>query len=167
VSTNRLRVAFLIALLVSPGGSFGQSKPLEMKWSELSPMVTGHRVTVTLSDGTAVKGEAITVREDALLLDVAIAMKGYPKGSGSIPRNSIALIDVERSRGSWGKGMGTIIGVLGGMSLGVYIIAKNVFKMSGGQATGTFVGVAAAGAIAGYFTGRAIDKRVTHIRIIP
>ena len=39
--------------------------------------------------------------------------------------------------------MGTAIGALAGMALG------------------------AAGAVAGYFGGRAIDTRVTHIRVVP
>lgn len=159
--------AWLVVLFALPITGLGQSKPLEMKWGELAPFVTGHPVTVTLSDGTAVKGEAIAVRDDAMLLDVSSAAKGYPKGSGSITRNSIALIDLQRTKGSWGRALGTVIGVLGGISLGAYVDAKNLWTSSAGQETGTFVGIAGAGAVAGYFAGRGIDKRITHIKIVP
>ena len=158
--------AFMILLLALPVGGFGQAKPLEMKWGELAPMLTGHHVTVTLSDGTAVKGEAVAVREDAMLLDVSSAVKGYPKGSGSIPHNSITLIDLQRTKGSWGRTLGTVIGVVGGIALGAYVDSKNVLNKSPGDIAGTFVGITAGGAVTGYFVGRGIDKRVTHIRIV-
>jgi hypothetical protein len=49
------------------------------------------------------------------------------------------------------------------MSLGVYVDAKNSSSISTAGATGTFVGIAGAGAVAGYFAGRGIDKRIdTH-----
>ena len=167
MTLKRPAAALLVVLFALPITAFGQSKPLEMKWGELAPLVTGPPVTVTLSDGTAVKGEAIAVRDDAMLLDVSSASKGYPKGSGSVPRNSIALIDLQRAKGSWGRTLGTVIGVLGGMSLGVYVDAKNSSSISTAGATGTFVGIAGAGAVAGYFAGRGIDKRITHIKIVP
>lgn len=167
MSTHRLRAVLLIALLASPRAGFAQVKPLEVKWSELTALVTGHPVTLTLTDGTFVKGEAVAIREDAILMDVSTAVKGYAKGSGSVPRNSVVLIDLQRTRGSWGRTLGTVIGVLGGISLGAYVDARNLWNISAGQATGTFVGIAAAGAVAGYFTGRAIDKRVTHLKIVP
>jgi hypothetical protein len=167
MNTQKTGALFLtVLLLAGPGGAFAQTRPLEMKWSELSPLIGGHRVAVLLNDGISVKGEVVAVREDTILLDVSVPVKGYQKGSGSIPRNSIALVDLERSRGAWGRTMGTVIGVLGGMTLGGYVLAKENGP-SAGAALATFLGIAAGGSLAGYYAGRAIDKRVTQIKIVP
>jgi len=164
---KRLIAGLLIASVAAPGNCFAQAKPLEMKWSELAPMVTGQHASLTLSDGTAVKGEAVAVRDDAILMYVSRGVKGYPKGSGAVPRSSIVLIDVQQTKGDWGRIMGTVIGVVGGISISVYTIDKILFHVSGGGATGIFAGTVATGSLAGYFIGRVIDRRVVHIRIIP
>lgn len=167
MSNRSLQAVLLVASLVAPGMGLAQTKPLEMKWSELAPLLTAHSVTLTLTNGTSVKGEAVSVRDDGILMDVSTAVKGYARGSGSVPRNEITFIDLQRTKGGWGRTLGTIIGVLGGISLGVYIDAKKLWTSSVGQETGTLVGITAAGAVAGYFVGRGIDKRVTHIKIVP
>ena len=166
--SRRLRAALLIAWVIVPAGGLAQTTPLELKWNELAPMVTGHTVTLTLTEGTKVKGEAVAVRDDGMLLNISMAVKGYAKGNGSVPRSSIVSIDLLRTRGSWGRIMGTVIGTLGGMALGAWVDARNnVLNSSVGRVTGTFVGIASAGAVAGYFGGRALDNRVTHIRVVP
>jgi len=149
----------------SPGIAPAQTKPLEMKWNELAPLVGGHRVAVLPNEGTSVKGEVVAVREDTILL-ASSSVKGYPKGSGSIPRGSIVQIDLVRARGAWGRTMGTVIGVLGGMTLGGYGLATHKNE-SAGAGLATFLGIAAAGSLAGFYAGRTIDKRVTHIKIVP
>jgi hypothetical protein len=151
--------AFLpIALLMARGSGLAQARPLEVRWNELAPMVSGHSVTLTLADGMQVKGQAVAVREDALLL----------KGNGSVPRGSVVSIDVKRERGIGGRVMGTVVGTLGGMGLGAWVDARNnVLRRTLGEDVGTFVGIAAGGAAAGYFAGVAIDRKVTHIRVVP
>ena len=167
MSIVKLRVATLIVLLTVARNGLAQTRALEMKWNELASLVVGHGVTLILTDGTAVRGEAVAVRDDAMLVDVGTDSKAYKKGSGSVPRNSIEFIDVQRTRGSWGRILGTGIGALGGLSLGGYVIAKSQNHVSLGGATGILVGVGAAGIVAGYFGGRSIDRRVTHIKIVP
>ena len=163
---ERVRAAFLIALLCAgPQGLLAESKPLEMKWNELAPLIVGHRVALMLTDGAIVKGEAVSVREDVILMDVSSAVKGYSKGNGSVPRPSVALIDLERRRGAWGRTMGTVLGILAGMTLGIYVAAEKT--NSTGAGTATFFGIAAGMGVAGYFVGRELDKRVTHIKIVP
>jgi hypothetical protein len=49
------------------GIGLARAKPLVVRWSELAPMMTGQSVTLTLTDGMQVKGQAVAVREDALL----------------------------------------------------------------------------------------------------
>jgi hypothetical protein len=162
---RRVWVSLLLALAALPATASAQTKPLELKWSEVGSLVTGHQVVLTLTDANSVQGEVVALRDDSLLLDVSKAVKGYPKGNGAVPRGSIVLIDLQRTKGSWGRILGTVIGTLGGMSLGGYVDAKS--SPSAGQGIGTFVGLSGAGAVAGYYTGRAIDRRVTHIRIVP
>src|SRR5580704_2410101 len=118
-------IGFLLAFtLLVPANGFANNRPVEMKWSELAPVVSNHRVTVTLSDGAEVKGEAVTVREDSILLNVSSSVKGYPKGNGAVPRASVTLIDVQRASGSGGRILGTLTGFLGGVALGAFIDSK-------------------------------------------
>jgi hypothetical protein len=63
--TSKLQAAILAALLLaSQTSGLAESKPLELKWGELAPMIVGHRVELTLTEGGKVKGEAVVVRED-------------------------------------------------------------------------------------------------------
>lgn len=161
-------VRFLIAMLMAQGSGLAETKPLEARWNELAPMVNGHSVTLTLRDGIQLKGEVIAVREDELQLNISRAAKSYDKGSRGIPRKDVVSLDVKRSRGIGGRALGTVVGTLGGMGLGAWVDARNnVLKTSLGRDAGTFIGIAAGGAVAGYLAGMAIDTRVTHIRIVP
>ena len=144
-----------------------ESRPLELKWGELSPIIVGQRVHLVLPEGTAIKGEAITVREDALVVDVkgTSDAKVYPKGSATIPRALVTLLRLERRRGSWGRRLGTVVGVLSGIVLGGYVAA--VTADSAGAGLATFLGIASAGTVGGYYVGRQLDRRVTLIKIVP
>ena len=166
--TSPFRATALVLLLCACHMlALAGSKPLELKWGELSPIIVGHRVHLVLPDATAIKGEAVTVREDALVVDVkgASNAKAYPKGSATIPRTSVTLIQVERRRGSWGRKLGTVVGVLSGVVLGGYVAA--VTADSAGPGIATFLGIASAGTVGGYYAGRGIDKQVTLIKIVP
>jgi hypothetical protein len=129
-------------------------------------MISGNRVEISLTEGGTVNGEAIAVREDTLVLEVSSGSgtKQYPKGSAAIPRNTIALIKLHRSRGAWGRTMGTVIGVIGGLGAGGYAAAH---MDSAGPAVGVLIGVASATAVIGYYAGRSLDRRITVIRIVP
>jgi hypothetical protein len=61
-----------------------------------------------------------------------------------------------------------VVGTLGGMGIGVWVDARNnVLRHTVGEDVGTFIGIAAGGAVGGYFAGVAIDNKVTHIRVVP
>jgi hypothetical protein len=166
--TSRFQ-AFVLAALLLAGQGYGlaASNPLELKWGELAPIIAGHRVELTLTDGIQVKGEAVVVRDDALVMDVknTTGEKAYPKGSGSVPRNMVSTIKVERTRGSWGRSIGTVIGVMAGLAVGGYV--AYVTADSAGTGIPIFLGVASATAIGGYYAGRGLDKRTTLIKIVP
>lgn len=139
-------------------------KPLELKWSELANMIVGHKVHITLTDEVIVGGEVASVRDDSIVLEVRTPAKGYPKGSGTIPRSSVKLIGLERTRGSFGRAIGTTVGVLSGLTLGVVAAVQ-----TNGTAPGVtvFLLVAGGGAVGGYFVGRQLDHHVTRITIVP
>lgn len=146
--TEKIRALFLITLLcVGQKGALAESKPLEVKWSELATLIGGHRVALELTDGLTVKGEVVAVREDAILLDVSSAARGYARGSGSIPRGSVGLINLQRTRGGWGRTMGTVIGVMGGLGVGGYVAGRAT--SSAGAAIPTFLGIASAISLVG------------------
>jgi len=157
----------VVLLLVGQGHALAASNPLELKWGELAPMIVGQRVELTLTDGVRVKGEAVVVREDTLVMDVkkTSGEKAYPKGSGAIPRNMVSLIKLERTRGAWGRSIGTVIGVMAGLVVGGYV--TYVAADSAGTGIPLFLGVASTVAVGGYYAGRGLDKRTTLIKIVP
>jgi hypothetical protein len=165
--TVKYRALFLLTCLCACQTSvMAESKPLELKWTELAPMISGHRVELVLNEGTTVSGEAAAVREDTLVVDVSKSSgtKQYAKGNAAIPRNSINLIKLQRSSGGWGRTLGTVIGVVAGMGIGGYTAAH---MDSAGPAIAVVVAVTSATAVAGYYAGRNLDRRVTLIRILP
>jgi hypothetical protein len=165
-------VALLCALLapsvpVSAQGKSGGGKPLELKWDELAPMIRGQRIEVTLADSTIVKGEAIAVREDTIVLDVSGSSnpQTYPNGNGSIPRGAVVLVQLERSRGSGAKTLGTVVGVLAGVVIGGYVSAT--VADSAGVGIPLFLGLASGITVAGYQVGKQMDRQLTTIRVVP
>lgn len=141
--------------------------PLELRWSELAALLPGHRVTVTLIDHRRVEGEAIAVRDEALVVDVRRSSDsaGYPRGNGSIPRTSVALIGLERMRGASGRTLGTVVGVLAGITAGGYI--AGTATDSAGAGIPLFLGIATAMTFGGHAIGGMADRRMTWIRVIP
>ena len=158
----------LLAALLWAGQVSGlsQAKPLELKWNEVAAVIAGHTVELTLAGGAFVRGEAIAIREDALVLDVkkTSANSVYQKGNGAIPRNTIDLIKLERARGGWGRTLGTVVGVLTGLSVGGWATSHT---HSAGAGIPTFLGIASGISVAGYYAGREIDRKTTLIRIVP
>src|ERR1700682_1457638 len=120
-------VFLLVALCLGPISATAESRPVELKWTEVAPLVTGNHVDVTLHDGTKVAGEVVAVRPDSFVMDVSgsSGAKPYAKGSSNVPREMISLINVRRTRGSWGRSMGTVIGVVAGLGAGGYAAAHS------------------------------------------
>lgn len=168
--TVKARALFLLAVWCSGQTTLSAaSSPLELKWTELAPMITTHTVELTLRDGGSVSGEAIAVREDTLLLDVTKSSgtpqsKQYANGNATIPRSAITLIALQRSRGAWGRTVGTTLGVIIGLGIGG---DAAYHTDSGGKAVAVLLGVGSGIALVGYYTGRQLDKRTTRIKITP
>jgi hypothetical protein len=160
-------IGLVLFVWACPQAVLAEKKPLELKWGEILPVAGGQRVQMVFPDGTALKGELVTVREDALVMDVKSTSnkEAHPKGSAAIPRASVTLIRVERRRGHWGRSVGTTVGVIAGVVLGGWVAIEATDSVAAGVST--FIGIAAAGTAGGYFAGREIDKEVTMIKIVP
>jgi hypothetical protein len=160
-------LALCVVFCLVTGTVQAESKPLELKWSELAPLISNHVVQVSLSTGGTVRGEIVAVRDDSLVIDVRSSSdsKAFPKGSASVPRSSVALLKVERTHGSWGRTIGTTLGVLTGLAVGGYTAGSTAD--SAGKAIPLFLVVAGGISVAGYFLGRSLDRHVTTIRIVP
>lgn len=165
---SSIRAIALSLLIIScPAAGLGQSRPTELKWEELTRIITGQNIQLALPDGTIVKGEAVAVRDDALVVDVRETTNpaAYPKGNAVLAKSSVTLIQVNGKRGSWGRNLGTVIGVVSGMALGAYATLEG--NHSAGSGLATFAGITSVGAVGGYFAGKQLDKRVTYIKVIP
>ena len=157
-------IALLTLFCVGHGAIMAESKVLEVKWTELKPLISGHQVTLELIDGTRVTGEVVVVREDSILMDPSATEKGQAAGNGLISRNTIALVHLRRTRGSWGRKMGTALGFMAGTVLGGYAASKT---NSAGAGIPTFLGISSGIGLGGYFAGKHLDKRVTHMKVVP
>jgi hypothetical protein len=140
-------------------------KPLEVKWSEVAPLIRSHRVELTLRDGARIKGEAVVIREDSMLLDIkkVYGKSLFRKGSAAIHRDELSLIKVQTSRGSWGRSLGTVLGVLSGLTVGLYASIGD----SASYSIPVFLAVASTMTLGGFFAGRALDRQETLIKIVP
>lgn len=163
MTSNRFSFSLLAACLLAPA-AWASGAPLELRWNELAPLVSGHPVEITLNEGK-LRGEAIAIREDTLVVNVTrSSVSRYPKGSASIPRSAISLIQVKRERGSWGRTLGTVVGVVVGLGTGGFTAAH---MDSAGPAVAVLVAITSGIAVLGYYGGKQLDRHQTSIRILP
>jgi hypothetical protein len=156
-----------LAATTTEGDAAGQTdNAVELRWSELGPVVAGHRVTAVLADGSRVTGEAVVVRDDALVLNVrrSTGTQAYAGGNAPIPRSAVARLEVEKHGGA-GRTLGIVLGVLTGVVLGGWISAETTD--SAGAGIPLFLGVASGITLAGYYAGKSLSRQVTVIRIVP
>lgn len=140
---------------------------IEVRWSELSPLILGQTVTLVLPGGTAISGQTVAVRDDVLVLDVRRTSdsKVQPKGPASIPRASVTTLQKSETKAVGGRVLGVVVGVLVGMVAGGEIVAHG--DMREGPGVTTFTAVAVSGAVGGYYLGKSVDRRSTTIRVVP
>jgi hypothetical protein len=157
----------VVFALVGQSNATAAPTPLELKWGELSSTIRGRTIQLTLPAGVTVSGEAIVVREEALVVNVRKTTdeKAYPKGNATIPRAAVTVLTMKESDRHWGRKIGTSLGTLSGVLAGGYAAVKTA--PSGGAGLAIFGAITAAGTLGGYFIGRSADARVTLIRVVP
>ena len=171
--TDRLTDLKAPVILLVAFALLGQStataapRPLELKWSELSSVIRGRTIKLTLPEGATVSGEVIVVREDSLVVNVRKTSdaKAYPKGNAPIPRASVTVLSMKESGGRWGRKIGSSLGTLSGVLAGGYVAAMSAPNAGAGLAI--FGAITGAGMLGGYFIGRSADARATLIRVVP
>ena len=139
----------------------------DIRWNELATVISGHTVSIPLPGGVTVGGEALSVRNDVLVVDIdkTSDARHYPLGPFVLPRGSITEVRVERRRGSGGKLLGSLLGLLIGMVGGAEVAAHG--PNSELAAVSSFTAVAAACTVGGYYLGRNADHRWKVLRVMP
>ena len=114
------------------------------------------------------EGKVIGVQPDGLQMKVSKSSDRHvqPKGRQLIPRQSISVLQVTDYRK-----LGRLLGTTGAMAATAGIVAAQNIGVSEGPGIIVIPAMAAAGTvgagIGGYYVGKAFDKRVTEIRVIP
>jgi hypothetical protein len=141
-----------------------EPRRLELKWSELGSRIAGRKVALALPDGTRIEGKALRVDPDGLRLKVTKTSdrKVQPKGEHMVPRQSLSVLRVTEYRKA-----GRLVGVLTPFAAAAAVTAPLMSERFQTPPGVIFIPVlAAAGvSIAGYYIGKALDKRVTEIKI--
>jgi len=145
----------------------GEPRQLQLQWSELGPRIEDKKVALVLPDGTYIEGKVQAVQPDGLRLRVSKTSdrQAQPKGKQLIPRQSVSTLRVTEYR-----------------KLARLLVTAGVIAAAAGIAAATFpepfegamyvvvpavtAGGIAGGAVAGYFVGKRLDKRVIEIRIV-
>jgi hypothetical protein len=140
---------------VAAQSGFPASKS-NLHWSELGSSIAARQIKAVLKDGTYIKGRALAVNPDALVLD--------KKGRTSIPRESLSTISFTETRGVAGRITLTLVGTLACGAAAGYV----GFQAAGSGGLGAaLAGVTAACGAGGYYAGRAMDRRTTFIKVLP
>lgn len=158
------------ALLWAGAAWAGQAAQASYKWNELGPRITGKKAALVLPDGTIVQGKVRGVDLAGLRMDISKTSnkKVQPKGVHTIPRQSVSVLRVTEYRKT-----GRLLFTLGTLAAAGALVALGA--RDSGLTEGPLVvivpAVGAAGTVGlglgGYYFGKAVDKRVTDIRIAP
>jgi len=158
-------------LLAAPGlGGFpaaAATPPAEIRWNELAALIVGHHVWIPLPGGGLVEGEALSVRDDSLVLDIGKSSNTsrYPKGQAPIPRASVTEVRLAERRGTGGRILGTAVGALAGVVAGAEIAVHGTHSEAAGVSA--FTATAVALTVGGYYAGRSADRHTRLLRIAP
>ena len=139
-------------LAVSTQGLLALQIRQRSTWNELSRMIPGMNIRMTLPDGTVIRGQVLEVRPDELVVDVRRTSNGrlHPKGRTGIPRPDVSAIELFLRRPPGAKpNVGAIGAGLGGAAVSPLIFSLGeTNKISGWAALAMAIGAAAGGAMA-------------------
>ena len=139
----------------------------EIRWNELAALIVGRNVSIPLAGGAVVKGEALSVRDDSLMLDIrkTTGPGRYPTGQVRIPRVFVTEVRVAERGGSGGRILGSVVGALTGVVAGAEIAVHGTHSEAAGVST--FTAAAVACVVGGYYAGRSADRHVRRLRVAP
>jgi hypothetical protein len=166
----RLFLAAFGALLWAGAAWAGQAGQASLQWSELGPRIVGKKVELVLPDGTSVRGKVRAIDPAGLRLDISKTSdkRVQPKGSHTIPRQAVSVLRVTGYRK-----IGRLLCTVGVLAAAGALVAHGGRdpSLTEGPLVVIVPAVGAAGAaglgVGAYYIGKAADKRVTDIRIVP
>lgn len=146
-----IAVLTVVVLLIDSSPSL-EARPTQTRrtWDELSRMILGMDIRVILPDQTLIRGRALEVRPDVLVVDVRRTSNPrlHAKGRTDIPRADVSTIELFSRRSPGAKPDASAIGAaLGGVAVSPLLFyLGETDKISGWAALGIAIGGAAAGA---------------------
>ncbi len=161
-------VLMLAALMWMGCGWARAGERFRFKWEDLDSRITNKKVAFVLPDGTHVEGKVIGVEPDGLRLKVSKSSNRntQPKGRHLIARQAISVLRVTEYRR-----MGRLLATAGAIATAAGIAAAKYPDLYEGPTVIIVPAVVAGGiagsAIGGYYAGKALDKKVTEIRVLP
>ncbi|MGA2186200.1 MAG: hypothetical protein ABSH47_24560 [Bryobacteraceae bacterium] len=139
----------------------GEVQPERIAWNRTPEAFAGRRVLVRLAKGTRIEGHWASVTPETFTMNVVKTSDRHVVGKGlqTLPRSSIVGLRTGKQRVR-----GRVIGVVAGY-YSVAAIGRAIEGKYAGE--GVWGIVAVAGAIAGFFVGRAVDRATHEITLLP
>lgn len=150
MTASRIVTAALMAAVVAAAQGY------ESKWGELGPVATGRKTSVTLRDGSRVRGKVVEVAPEGLRMATS-------KQELFVPRRDVRVLRVSRSTKHW-RPIGTAIGLGAGLPAAVVLDARLSNEGAGSPVVAL---VAIVPAALGYMAGWSADRKTLEIRVVP
>ncbi|HWQ55292.1 MAG TPA: hypothetical protein VN442_16520 [Bryobacteraceae bacterium] len=145
----RILAAALVATVATAHG-------YDSKWGDLGPVATGRKTSVSLRDGSRVRGKVVEVAPEGLRMATS-------KQEIFVPRREVRALRVSRTTKHW-RAIGTVIGLGAGLPGAVVLDARLSNEGAGSPAVAL---VAIVPAALGYLAGWSADRKTLEIRVIP
>ena len=146
------------------------TKVVEVNASEverLGSLLKKGTIEGRLKDGTVLSGKVRDLRDEWLVLNIrkTVPPDYFPKGEKSLLIRDFSRIQVTRYEGNARVKASIILGAAG-LGLGLLASATEFAGESFNKTYGSMIfSFTAGGAVAGYFWGRALDKKSTLIKL--
>ncbi len=146
--------------------SAARSDSLTLHWNELSAAITQHNISLDLPDGAKLRGVAIGIEGEALVLDIRknSSPGRHPLGRQSIPRDQVRTLRINRNTTRW-RIVGTLVGAAVGIPAGALVAFERNGVLGGKSNGGTPAAIAIIGGLTagGYLIGWAADRHTTKV----
>jgi len=164
------RWLFVVTAFLWVGSGFaraGEPQQIQLRWEELNSRILKKNAAFVTPDGTRLEGKVRGVELTGLDMEIMKSSnrKAHPTGKQRIPRDSLSVLRVTE----YGK-KGRLLGTLAAVGIACGVVAAQQIEVYEGPFVIIIPAIVAAGiggtAMAGYYTGKAYDKKVIEISIV-